>query len=986
VQAPHRSSPFFAPSTLCSAVTLAGATAIALGCAAPAPVPAAAPAATVAVAPARDWAAPGERQLGHVRALTLGGENAEAYWAWSGAELIMQARPAGNGCDRIFRLPIPSPADAALPTPVPVSSGRGATTCSYFLPGDKDVIFASTEGGSPACPPRPDHSQGYVWALYPDYDIYKAGTDGAAPRKLTTTPGYDAEGTVCAKDGSIVFTSVRDGDIDLYRMDKDGGNVRRLTHDVGYDGGAFFNSDCTKIVWRASRPKPGQELDDYKRLLAQNLVRPTKLELYVANADGSDATQVTYLDAASFGPAWEPGDKRLVFSSNHGDPRGREFDIWAIDVQGTRLERVTTAPGFDGFPLFSPDGKRLAFSSNRATPAGQHDTNVFLADWQSAPVVVAEELPADRIAADVRWLADPAREGRGVGTKGLAAAGAYIEDRFRALGLEPAGEAGGYRQPFEVRTGVAIGPATHLTIAGTALAADAFVPAGFSANGKAEGALVLAGYGLRDKDAGVDDYAHLDVRGKIVVVRRFAPETAAYDTPEKARRAGDLRQKAWLAREHGARAVLVVDLPARPEKAPADWRPPDEAALGKARPEGYGDAGVPVVMVKRAAIGPIIDKLEKKQPVKAEVEVALGFQTEPAFNVVARLRGAQLFKAGPARDSFKKDPEKKIERAIASGAYANTPRTIVVGAHYDHLGMGDHHSLAPDSHLPHVGADDNASGTAAMLEVARQLRSRAGALPVDVVFIAFSGEESGVLGSTQFTRSPPAGLETADVRAMLNLDMVGRLRDNKVTVFGTSSADEWKTLLEPACAAARLDCAPIEGGGFGPSDQMPFYAAGVPVVHFFTGSHADYHKPSDTADKINAAGAGQIAKAVAELATSVGAEPGALAFKKMPMPTPEGDVRSFNASLGTVPDYAGPPGGARGVLLAGVRAGGAAEKGGLRRGDILVRLGLHEIGSVEDLMFALNASKPGETVTAVVKRDGHEVHMPVTFTEGRRPK
>jgi hypothetical protein len=957
--------PRFSTSLVFSLAGLAGVISLTslAGCAAPAAVPPARAAAAPPVAPARDWAQPAERQLAHVRALTLGGENAEAYWAWSGSQLIMQARPAGAGCDRIFRLPVPTTPDATLPHPVPVSSGRGATTCSYFLPGDREVIFASTEGGSPACPPRPDHSQGYVWALYPDYDIYRASADGSAPHKLTTTPGYDAEGTVCSKDGSIVFTSVRDGDIDLYRMDKDGGNVRRLTHDIGYDGGAFFNSDCTKIVWRASRPKPGKELDDYLRLLGQNLVRPTKLELYVANADGSDATQVTYLDAASFGPAWEPGDKRLVFSSNHGDPRGREFDIWAIDVQGTRLERVTTAPGFDGFPLFSPDGTRLAFSSNRATPPGQHDTNVFVADWKGAAVVPAEELPADRVAADIRWLADPAREGRGVGTGGLAAAGGYIEERFRALGLEPAGDEGTFRQAFEVRTGLAIGPATHLSVGGTALASDAFVPAGFSANGKAEGALVLAGYGLGDKDAGVDDYAHLDVKGKIVVVRRFAPEGAPYDTPDKARRAGDLRQKAWRAREHGARALLVVDLPTRPANAAADWHPPDEAALGKARPEGYGDAGIPVLMVKRAAIAPLIEKLEKadkKQVVKAELEVALGFTTEPAFNVIARLPGA--------------------------GAKGKGRPTVVVGAHYDHLGFGDHHSLAPDSHLPHVGADDNASGTAGVLEVARQLSSRVAKLPVDVLFIAFSGEESGVLGSTHFTRTPTGGLKPADLRAMLNLDMVGRLRDNKVTVFGTSSADEWKALLEPACAAARVDCATVDGGGFGPSDQMPFYAAGVPVVHFFTGTHSDYHKPSDTADKINAAGAGQVAKVVATLAAAVGERPGPLAFKKIPMPPPEGDVRSFNASLGTVPDYAGPPGGAPGVLLAGVRPGGAAEKGGLRRGDILVRLGLHQIGNVEDLMFALNASKPGETVTAVVKREGHEVRMPVTFTEGHRPK
>src|SRR5205085_2058126 len=204
-------------------------------------------------------------------------------------------------------------------------------------------------------------SHGYVWALYDSYDIYTARPDGTELTKLTDSPGYDAEATICPKDGSIVFTSVRDGDIDLYRMDADGKNVKRLTDLPGYDGGAFFNADCTKIVWRASRPRPGKELDDFKRLLGQNLVRPSKLELYVMNADGSDQTQITYLDAASFAPFWHPNGKRILFSSNYGDPKGREFDIWAVNVDGTNLERITHAPGFDGFPMFSPDGKTLAF-------------------------------------------------------------------------------------------------------------------------------------------------------------------------------------------------------------------------------------------------------------------------------------------------------------------------------------------------------------------------------------------------------------------------------------------------------------------------------------------------------------------------------------------------------------------------------------------------------------------------------------------------
>ena len=288
---------------------------------------------------------------------------------------------------------------------------------------------------------------------------------------------------------------MRDGDIELYRMDADGSHVRRLTHSVGYDGGAVWSADCSRIVWRASRPKPGKELDDYKRLLAQNLVRPTKLELYVADADGHDPVQVTYLDAASFGPAFivSPGGapptppgapERLIFASNVGDPRGREFDLWAIDVAGTRLERITAAPGFDGFPLFSPDGRRLAFASNRATPPGGHDTNVFVADWRPEPIAPARELAADRVLADVQYLADPAREGRGVGTAGLEASGAFIETRFKTLGLEPAGEGGGYRQPFTVRTGLAVEPATAVRLGGARLPREAFQPAGFSAIGQ----------------------------------------------------------------------------------------------------------------------------------------------------------------------------------------------------------------------------------------------------------------------------------------------------------------------------------------------------------------------------------------------------------------------------------------------------------------------------------------------------------------------
>ena len=941
------------------------------------PPPAAAPVAAPKLSPVQ--ALPQEKHLADLRQLTLAGENAEAYWSFDGRQLVLQSRSGDQDCDRIYRMPLSSvfPLDPGgsrdgVPPLVPVSSGKGATTCSYFLPGDQQVIYASTHLGGDACPPKPDHSQGYVWALYDTYDIFKANSDGSNPVRLTDAKGYDAEATVCPKDGSIVFTSVRDGDIELYRMDADGKNVKRLTDAPGYDGGAFFNADCSKIVWRASRPRPGKELDDYKRLLSQNLVRPSKLEIWVANADGSDARQVTYLNAASFAPFWHPSQKRILFSSNYGDPRGREFDIWAIDENGTNLERVTHAPGFDGFPMFSPDGKYLAFSSNRATAPGKHDTNVFVARWVDDPPAKVEESAADRVQADIAWLADPAREGRGVGTKGLEQSGAYLESRFRSLGLKPAGDAGGYRQPFPVVTHLKMDESSKVEIGGKALAKDDYVVMGYSpAKADVSGDVVFAGYGIVAKDLGVDDYAKLDVKKKVVLVRRFVPEGGKLSSTDAQRRYGDIRRKAWTAREKGAAALVVVDDPAPPEGAKPDWKGPDEAKLPPLMPEGYADAGLPVVVIKRSVGHPLVESLRAKKRVSAKIAVSLTPMKTDAYNVVGRLE------AEPP-------PGKKL------------PGVVVVGAHYDHLGRGGRYSLSPHSEEPHVGADDNASGAAALLEVIRELAAKKAELRRDVVFVAFSGEESGVLGSAHFVHqwagadakkdAKGKGPELADVYAMLNMDMVGRMRDNRLQVLGAETAAEWNDLVGTACDSWRVQCAP-SGDGYGPSDQINFYTAGVPVLHFFSGTHSDYHKPSDTADKVNAGGAAQTAKIVATTALATAMREAALTYKSgVEGPAPRGDLRSFNASLGTIPDYGGPGAGKKGVLLAGVRPGGAAEKGGMKKGDVLVRLGKSEIASVEDLMFVLNASKPGETVPAVVLRDGKEVKLEVTFQEGHRTK
>ena len=318
----------------------------------------------------------GEKHLANIKQLTFGGENAEAYFSFDGKQLIFQSNRDGRGCDQIYRMNIDGSGVKM------VSNGEGRTTCSYFLKGGKKVIYASTFGGAKECPPNPDFSMGYVWPVYSDFDIYESTPDGKNIKKLTNTPGYDAEATVSPNGKKIVFTSERDGDLDLYSMDINGKNVKRLTDGVGYDGGAFFSPDSKMIVYRRSTPKTPAEITRYKDLLARHLVVPTVFELWVMNADGSNKRQITTLGGGSFAPFFTPDGKRLVFCTNYfaSDPRKRNFDIAMINLDGTGIERITYNETFDGFPMFSPDGKKLVFASNR-NAAKEGDTNVFIADW-----------------------------------------------------------------------------------------------------------------------------------------------------------------------------------------------------------------------------------------------------------------------------------------------------------------------------------------------------------------------------------------------------------------------------------------------------------------------------------------------------------------------------------------------------------------------------------------------------------------------------
>ena len=258
-------------------------------------------------------------------------------------------------------------------------SKGGRTTCGYFFPDGKSIVYASTHLGSAECPPRPSYARGYVWPIYDTYDIFRAGADGSSSRRLTTTPGYDAEATI-GPDGRIVFTSVRDGDMEIYSMNGDGSDARRLTNRPGPDGGPWFSPDGKQIVFRGRPISDPKELADYQGLLKEGLWRPSTLEIYVMNRDGSNLRQVTRLGGANFAPAWHPDGKRILFASNTKDPKGRDFDVFIINLDGSGLEQITFNSTFDGFPMFSPDGKRLVFGSNRNAKS-EGETNVFVADW-----------------------------------------------------------------------------------------------------------------------------------------------------------------------------------------------------------------------------------------------------------------------------------------------------------------------------------------------------------------------------------------------------------------------------------------------------------------------------------------------------------------------------------------------------------------------------------------------------------------------------
>lgn len=326
---------------------------------------------------------PQETHFKNIRQITFGGDNAEAYWSFDDKKVVFQATNKlwGAECDQIYYFDLEKWERKVAP-PALLSTGLGRTTCSFFMPGNKSIVYASTHEAFASCPHVPERRADgkYIWPIYETFDIYHSDLNGKIIKKLTDSPGYDAEATVSPKGDKIVFTSTRSGDLELYTMNIDGSDVRQVTHELGYDGGAFFSPDGTKLIFRASRPKTPEDIQVYKELLAQNQVMPTNMELYVCNVDGSNLRQLTNLGKANWAPYFHPKGDKIIFSSNHAAPRGYQFNLYMINLDGTGLKQISFDKVFDSFPMFSYDGKKIIFASNRNN-GGTRDTNLFIADW-----------------------------------------------------------------------------------------------------------------------------------------------------------------------------------------------------------------------------------------------------------------------------------------------------------------------------------------------------------------------------------------------------------------------------------------------------------------------------------------------------------------------------------------------------------------------------------------------------------------------------
>ena len=973
------------------------------------------------------------RLLSGIRQLTFAGKRAgEGYFSADGTKLVFQSeREPDNPFYQIYLL------DLETGDTIRVSPGHGKTTCAWIHPDNNRVLFASTHDDPQARAKQraeidfrnSGQTRRYAWDYDEQFELYAHDLSGGVATRLTEAVGYDAEGSYSPDGSLIAFASNRhayaaplpaaDAEhferdksylMDIYIMNADGSNVRRLTDATGYDGGPFFSPDGQRICWRRFSPDGATA------------------EIYTMKIDGTDERRLTNLGAMSWAPYYHPSGEYLIFATNvHGFAN---FELYLVDAEGRRDPvRVTTTDGFDGLPVFHPAGDKLAWTSNR-TASGE--SQIFIAAWNheaaldllglsdrgeptttiAARAPLAPGIPADlstttaAITADdvslhVHTLASDRMAGRLTGTEGERLATDYVAHAFQQLGLKPAGDDGTYFQPFEFTAGVALDEraANVLTLRRgeqeqkPRLDED-FLPLAFSQTGRIEPTpIVFAGYGIvapgNTPGEEYDSYVHLDVTGKWVMVFRFLPDDIPPGRRQELNRYASLRHKAMTARDKGAKGIIFVTPPNAPVRTQLVPLSADAALSGSslAAVSISAPAAARWVALAGRDLKQLNDALDPGEPM-------MGFEL-PGLTLEADIHLARIKRQG------------RNVLAVLPAGEGNAAEQVVIGAHIDHLGAGPHSSSRDEDAGPtdiHRGADDNASGTAGVVEIAQWLtdQKRLGRLAMkrDILFAAWSGEELGLIGSSHFVKTriaepasqaaahahgaapaDPAGASPhADpsaspaIVAYLNMDMIGRYTD-QLTVQGVGSAEVWRSLIERANAPVGL-ILNLQDDAYLPTDSTPFYAQGVPVLAAFTGVHEDYHKPSDTAEKLNYPAAADTARFVGLVARALAigdAKPRYIAMQ----PPRQGESRSgLRAFLGTIPDYA--QGDVKGLKLSGVSKAGPAEKAGLLAGDVIIELAGKTVENIYDYTYAIDALKIGEPVDIVVQRGDQRVTLSIT--------
>lgn len=935
-----------------------------------------------------------ETFLSRVRQLTFEGRRSgEGYYSTDGSKLIFQSeRELGNPFYQIYTI------DFKTGRTVRVSPGYGKTTCAFFHPNNQTVLFASTHHDLNAKTKQKAEldfrasgkQRRYSWDYDEMMDIFTANPDGSNLRRLTTAKGYDAEAGFSPDGGKIVFSSTRSAygndlteeekklrDVDLsyfgeiYIMNADGSGQTRLTRSPGYDGGPFFSPDGQRIVWRRFN-KAG-----------------SVAEIHTMKLDGSDLRKITSFKSMSWAPYFHPSGEYIIFASNKLG--FSNFELYLVDALGLNEPiRVTERVGFDGLPVFSPNGLQLCWTSN-ATPEKQ--SQLFLAKWNHEAALEAlgrapkrkteyvqssSSVSEDDIKRHVAFLASDELEGRRTGSKGIRMAAKYIREQLVASGLEPLGsDDDSYDHTFEFTGGVElVKPDNKMILRGHTgedhsfdLDKD-FRPLAFSANGQIEGEVVFAGYGLTKPGklgVGYNSYGDLKVKDKIVMVLRYVPEEISVDRRQELNRYAGLRYKALIARNNGAKALLIVTGPNSPNAGELAKLNFDTSMAG---------AGIPVVSISGEMGNSLVQFYGKSLK---ELQTSLDKENPHAVHGLS-LPGIVLSIKTNIKRIRKKDsniiamlpPNEKTQLGDSS-------EYVMLGAHYDHLGLGETggFGIKGEEGLVHNGADDNASGVAALLEMANYLASRRKIHPEEfkrgIIFSFWSGEELGLIGSARYAANPTVDLN--QVIAYLNFDMVGRLRNNKLTLQGVGSSTRWKKLIERRNVLAGFDLT-IQQDPYLPTDTTSFYPKGIPVLAWFTGSHKEYHRPADDPDTLNYEGIERITQFASNMVQDLVVEGERPDYIKVEKTSQGGSRDAIRVYLGTIPDYASED--VKGVLLSGVRGGAPADKAGVKAGDIIVFFAGKEITNIYDYTYALDAVKVGKPVTMEVLRKGKRIKLKIT--------